>query len=117
MDKNLFSFSIVMAAYSFFIVCPRMAAMTNLISKNFTFPIYWLVFLGTIISIPLLIIMTWIIRQWGLLTGLGFAILTDILSALIMGTVNIKAAIETFIIAIFVVAGNRVAVWITSKIF
>jgi hypothetical protein len=117
MNDNLFSFVIVIGSFAFFIVCPRMAAMTNLISKNFTFSIYWLVIFGTILSIPLLLMMTWVIRQWGLMAGLGFAVFTDFLAALTISSVSMKAAVETFIIAIFVIAGNRIATWITTKIF
>ena len=117
MNENLLSYFIVVTAFGFFIVCPRMAAMTNLLSKNFTISIYWLVVWGTILSIPLLLLMTWVIRQWGLMAGLGFAVLTDFLAALILSSVSMKAAVETLIIAIFVVAGNRLATWITAKIF
>ena len=117
MKENLLSFFILIAAFGFFIVCPRMAAMTNLIAKNFHGSIYWLVIVGTFASIPLLVIMTWIIREWGLMAGLGFAVLTDFLAALIMSSVSMKAAVETFIIAIFVVAGNRIATFLTTKFF
>ena len=105
----------LIGAYGFFIVCPRMAAMTNIIGKNFEISIYWLTMLGTIFSIPLLIVMCWTTQKWGLLGGLIFAILTDLLSAMIISSVNIKASIQTFIIAIFVVAGNHFATWVTSK--
>ncbi len=117
MSNNIFLYFTTVGAFAFFIVCPRMAAMTNLIAKNFNVSIYWLVVWGTVVSIPLLLIMTWIIRQWGLLAGLGFAVFTDLLSALIMSSVSMKAAIETFIIAAFVIMGNRIAMWITAKIF
>jgi len=105
----------LMLAYGFFIVCPRMAAMTNIIGKNFDLSIYWLAIAGTLFSIPLLLIMCWVIQKWGLMAGLSFAVLTDFLSALILAPVSIRSAVETFIIAIFVVAGNRMAVWITSR--
>ena len=117
MNNNILSFVIVTAAFAFFVVCPRMGAMTNLIGKNYDFPIYKLVILGTILSIPLLLLMTWVIRNWGLTAGLGFAIFTDFLAALFMSSVSMKAAVETFIIALFVVAGNKIAVWLTSKMF
>ena len=117
MNENFLPFSIVIGAFGFFIVCPRMAAMTNLVAKNFEFSIYWLVILGTLLGIPLLLLMTWVIRQWGLMAGLGFAVFTDLLAALIISSVSMKAAVETFIIAVFVVAGNRMAIWLTAKIF
>ncbi len=109
MNENIFLYFTTVGAFALFIVCPRMAAMTNLIAKNFGFSIYWLVIWGTIFSIPLLLIMTWIIGKWGLMAGLGFAVFTDLMSALIMSSVSMKAAVETFIIAAFVVAGNRIA--------
>ena len=117
MSNNLFSFSITVIAFSLFIVCPRMAAMTNLITKHFGFSVYWVVIIGTLVSAPLLVVMTWIIKQWGLIGGLGFAILTDLLSVVVIGTVNTKVAIETFIIALFVVLGNRIAMWLSAKFF
>ncbi len=117
MNNSLISFSLATGAFAFFVVCPRMAAMTNIIVKNFSFSIYWLVVAGTVLSIPLLLLMTWIIRQWGLMAGLGFAVATDFLAALILSSVSLKAAVETFIIALFVVAGNRIATWLTARMF
>ena len=43
------------------------------------------------------------------MAGLGFAVLTDLIAALILTSVNMKVAVETFIIAVFVVGGNQVA--------
>ena len=117
MNENIFSFLIIMTAFAFFIVCPRMAAMTNLITKQTKFSIYLIVIIGTIVSIPLLLLMTFVIKHWGLTAGLGLAILTDFLAALVMSSVSMKAAIETFIIALFVVAGNKIAVWLSSRFF
>lgn len=115
MNLDISKYIMLIMAYGFFIVCPRMAAMTNIITRNFELSIYWLIILGTLLSIPLFIIMCWIIQKWGILAGLGFAVVTDVLSAIIISPVSIKSAIETFIIAIFVVIGNRIAIWITSK--
>jgi len=114
MSPDTSKYLLLMLSYAFFIVCPRMAAMTNIIARNFELSIYWLAVLGTFLSIPLLLVMCLIIQKWGLMAGLGFAVLTDFLSALIISSINIKVAIETFIIALFVVIGNRIAVWITS---
>jgi len=114
-NNNSIGFAITIAAFAFFIVCPRMGAMTNLLERHTNFPIYWLVIIGTFGSIPLLLVMTWLIKQWGLMAGLGFAILTDVAAAGILASVNIKVAVETFIIAMFVVGGNKFAMWITAK--
>ncbi len=117
MSENFVSFLIAIGAFGLFIVCPRMAAMTNLISGNFQFPIYRLVIIGTIASIPLLLVMTWVIERWGLMAGLGFAVLTDFMAALVISSVSMKAALETLVVAIFVVAGNRLATWLSAKLF
>ena len=102
-------------AFSFFIVCPRMAAMTNLLSRHTqSGGIYSLVALGTVVSLPLLLLTAWAIRQWGIMAGLALAIITDLAAAGLLATVNYKVAVETLVIAAFVVAGNRLAVWVTS---
>ncbi len=112
MNEGLFSYVVTLSAFAFFVVCPRLGAMTNLLNKHSPFSIYWLVILGTFASIPMLILMTWLIRQYGLMAGLGLAIATDLAAALILTSVSTRVAVETFIIALFVVAGNRVATWI-----
>lgn len=43
MNNNPLGFAITMAAFAFFIVCPRMGAMTNLLERHTSYPIYWLV--------------------------------------------------------------------------
>ncbi len=115
--SDLASYVITIVAFAFFILCPRMGAMINILDKNTTFPLYWLVILGTLGSVPLLILMAWIIKQWGLVAGLALAVLTDLLAALVLKSVSTRAAVETFIIAIFVVVGNRIATMITAKFF
>ncbi len=67
------------AAFAFFIICPRMAAMTNIITRYSQMSIYSVVLWGTILSLPLLILTAWAIDRWGLMAGLGLAIFTDFL--------------------------------------
>lgn len=117
MNNEISAYIITIIAFAFFVVCPRLGAMTNLLERNTEFPIYWLVIVGTFLSIPLLVLMTWVIRQWGLMAGLGLAVVTDLLAALILTSVSMKAAVETFIIAIFVVGGNQIAKMITAHFF
>ncbi len=117
MDAKGMGFVMAMTSYALFIVCPRMAAMTNLVSREFQFSIYTLVVLGTVLSVPLLMGMAWVIGRWGLTAGLLLAIATDLMAAGVMRAVSAKAALETLIIALFVVAGNRIAMWITAKMF
>jgi len=94
-----------------------MAAMTSIISKNFDVSIYWIVFFGALFSVPLLMMMCWIIQKWGLLAGLGFAVFTDFLCSLLISSISIKTAIETFIIAVFVIIGNWISNLITARLF
>jgi hypothetical protein len=116
-SKELLSYVVTISAFAFFIVCPRMAAMTNILSRNTTISIYSIVIIGTMVSIPLLLLTALAIRHWGLVAGLAIAIVTDILAAVLLTSISLKAALETFIIAIFVVAGNRFAMWISSHLF
>ena len=115
MNNNSIGFVITIVAFAFFIVCPRMGAMTNLLERHTNYPIYWLVITGTFGSIPLLLVMTWLIKQWGLMAGLGFAVLTDLAAAAVLTSVSFRVAVETFIISIFVIGGNKFAMWLTSK--
>jgi len=115
MNESLLSYIVTLSAFAFFVVCPRLGAMTNLLNRHSPFSIYWLVILGTFASIPMLILMTWMIRHWGLMAGLGLAIATDLAAAVTLTSISTKVAVETFIIALFVVVGNRVATWIGSS--
>ena len=108
-------FLIAMIAYAFFIVCPRLAAMTKIITTHTQTDIIKVVTVGTIFSLPLIILMTLIVIKYGLLAGLGFAVLTDILSAIFMREISLKAGLETFIIAVFVVVGSKVASLISAR--
>ncbi|OPX37505.1 MAG: hypothetical protein DRG82_05485 [Deltaproteobacteria bacterium] len=117
MNNEISAYIITIVAFAFFVVCPRLGAMTNLLERNTDFPIYWLVIIGTFASIPMLVLMTWLIRHWGLMAGLGLAIVTDLIAALILTSVSMKVAVETFIIAIFVVGGNQIAKTITAHFF
>ncbi len=117
MNNEISAYLITIVAFAFFVVCPRLGAMTNLLDRQPTYSIYWLVIVGTFASIPLLLLMTWIIRHWGLMAGLGLAIATDLIAALILTSVNMKVAVETFIIAVFVVGGNQIAKILTAHFF
>lgn len=100
----------VSVAFAFFIVCPRMAGMTHIITSYTQTNIYYVSIIGTIISIPLLLIMVSLLKKYGLIAAVGFCVLTDIAAALLMGkVVSIKAGLETFIIALFLIAGARIA--------
>jgi len=104
-------------AFALFILCPRMAGMANVIANATKVNLVLVSVMGTLISLPLIVAMVFIFRQWGLWAALAFAVLTDVLAALVMGASSWKASFEKFIIALFVRAGVRVASLITAKIF
>jgi hypothetical protein len=102
--------------FALFILCPRMAGMANVIAGSTNSNLILVAVIGTLISLPLIVVMVLIFRQWGLLAAMGFAVLTDLIAALIMGAISWKASLETFIIAVFVVIGVKVAGLITAKV-
>jgi len=53
--------------------------------------------------------MALIFKHYGLFAALGFCVLTDLSAALVMRQISFKAALETFIIALFVIIGVKVA--------
>ena len=72
--------------------------------------------LGTLISLPLIVLMVIIFRQYGLWAALAFAVFTDVLAALTMGAISWKSSFETFIIALFVIVGVRIATMLSARI-
>lgn len=105
---------IVSVAFALFIVCPRMAGMTNVITNATQTNIIHVAIIGTIISLPLIIAMVLIFKQYGLFAALGFCVLTDLGAALVMRQISFKAGLETFIIALFLILGVKVASIISS---
>jgi len=116
MSQDFYAYVMASAAFAMFIVCPRMAAMTNICHRHVMCNLVVLVILGTLVSIPLLVIMVYILKSWGFAAALGFAIVTDLLSALIIGVISRKATVEMLIISLFVISGSRLASWITAKL-
>ncbi len=103
------NFVISSLAFAFFVVCPRMAGMVHIISKNTGVSIPAIVILGTIVSLPIIYLMALIFGRWGVLGALSFCILTDFISAGLMTGIGFRAGVETIIIALFVIAGVRIA--------
>jgi hypothetical protein len=101
-------------ALAFFIICPRMAGMINLVCKHSELPLFKTAFVGSIIAIPLIMLMVWIFSRFGVMGALLFCIFTDLASAFMLKEISIKASIETIIIAIFVLVAVKVAPLITG---
>ena len=106
----------VSLAFAFFIVCPRMAGMVYAIVKATNTNMLLVGVIGTVISLPLVLAMIFIFQRWGVLGALGFAVLTDLAAALLMGKLDFKAGVEVFIIALFLILGVRVASLVSSHL-
>ena len=103
-------------AFGLFIVCPRMAGMMHVINKNSNASILRTVLTGTLLSIPLLLIMVFAFAHLGVWGAVIICVLTDVAAALIMKGISKKAAVETFIIALFVIIGVKVAPMVSGFI-
>jgi hypothetical protein len=111
MSKGLFITSMGLAL---FIICPRMAGMVNVISKYSQTSLVLTSVFGTLISIPLVVLMVLIFARFGVWGALAFAVLTDLGAAFFMKEISLKAGVETLVIAIFVVLGVRAAPYIAG---
>ena len=93
-----------------------MAGITSVISRSAEVELVELAVIGTLISIPLVVVMVYIFSHYGLVAALAFAVFTDLLSALVIKEISFKAGVETLIIALFVIVGVRAATYISSFI-
>jgi hypothetical protein len=107
---------IASVAFALFVLCPRMAGMANVIADATQLNLILVTVIGTLISLPLIVLMVIIFNHYGLWAALAFAVITDVLAAVVMGAISWKSSLETFIIAIFVIVGVRVATIISAKI-
>lgn len=113
MTKELMMASI---GLSLFIVCPRMAGMVNVIAKHSQVSLIYVALLGSILAIPLIVAIVLVFAHFGLWGALAFCVLTDLGAAFIMKEISISAGIETFIIAIFVIIGVKIAPYIANSL-
>lgn len=94
-ENNVNNLIFVSVAFALFIVCPRMAGMTWVITKAAKTNIIQVAIIGTFLSLPLLIAMGIVFKYYGLIAALGLAVLTDIGAALLMRQISLKAGLET----------------------
>jgi hypothetical protein len=113
MDNKLL---LTATALAFFIICPRMAGMVHVVCKYSELPLMKTALIGSIIAIPLVLLMVWIFSKFSITGTLVFCILTDLASAFLMKSINIKASIDTIIIAIFVLIAVKIAPLISGVI-
>ena len=107
---------IASVGFALFILCPRMAGMANVIASSTNTNLIWVSIAGTLISLPLIVLMVIVFRHYGLWAAMALAVLTDLLAALLMGAISWKASLETLVIAVFVVVGVKVAGLISAKV-
>jgi len=101
-------------AFGLFIVCPRMAGMMHIINNHSNASILRTVITGTLLSIPILLFMVYIFSHFGVWGAIAVCVLTDFAATLIMKEISKKAALETLIIALFVIIGVKVAPLISA---
>lgn len=76
--------------FSLFIPCPRMAGMANVVARSTNTNLVLVSIIGTVIALPLIIAMVLIFKNFGIWAAMAFAIVTDLLAALIMGAISWK---------------------------
>ncbi len=111
MSKELILASL---GFSFFVICPRMAGIVHIISRHAQVPVMTTAVLGTLIALPLIMLMVAVFGRWGVTGALIFCVATDLGAALMMGGLSLKAGVETLVVALFVIAGVKVAPLLTS---
>ncbi len=113
MEKGLV---LTATALAFFIICPRMAGMVHLVCKYSELPLMKTALLGSVIAIPLILLMVWVFSKFGVAGALAFCVLTDFASAFMLKGISLKASVETLIIALFVFVAVKVAPLISNII-
>ncbi|MEA3317592.1 MAG: hypothetical protein U9R54_06510 [Bacteroidota bacterium] len=96
-------------AFALFIVCPRMVGMLHVICKNSKMSLFKTAFSGSLIAIPLILLMVWVFAQFGVVGALLFCVVTDLLAAYLLKSISYKTGFETIIIAAFVFVAVKVA--------
>lgn len=104
-------------AFGLFVVCPRMAGMMHVISGQESLSMMKTVLVGTLFSVPLLMLMVLVFGKFGVWGALAVCVLTDLGAALVMGSVSPRAGVETAVIALFVILGVKVAPLISRAFF
>jgi hypothetical protein len=103
-------------AFGLFIVCPRMAGMMHVINKHSKASILRTVIVGTLLSIPLLLGMVFVFSHCGIWGAVLICVGTDFAATFIMKEISKKAALETLVIALFVIIGVKIAPIISTLI-
>jgi hypothetical protein len=106
MTRQLLLTSMGMA---FFIVCPRMAAIVHTVAQHSHLSLDVGALLGALLATPLMLLMVVVLDHAGVAGALAFCVATDLLSALLLRELSLRAGLETAIIALFVLLGVKLA--------
>jgi len=104
-------------AFGLYVICPRMSAMIVQQVKVKGLNLYAIIVLGTLISIPLFVILSRITIRFGTGWAILFAAVGDVAAAALLGVIDPKTGVELAIITVFVYVGIRVAPVISNLIF
>ncbi len=96
-------------SFGLFVVCPRMAGMTHIMTKYSSASMVVTLLFGVVVSVPILLFMIFVFSKYGLWGALVVCVLTDLGAALLMKEISIHAGMETLIVSIFVIAGVKIA--------
>jgi hypothetical protein len=91
-----------------------MAGITSVIARATHVNLVLVSVIGTLMALPLIVLMVVVFKQWGLWAALALAVGTDLVAALVMGGIVWKAGFETFVIALFVLIGVKAASFLSS---
>ena len=100
---------IASAAFALYVLCPRMTAMMLQESKVKGVDVHTIIIVGTIISIPLFIMLVHVILRLGIEWAIFIAAAADVAAAALLGTLDLKAGVELLVITAFVYAGIKLA--------
>lgn len=116
MGKLLIELFMVSFAFAFFIMCPRMAGMGAVVSRLHGLNPYVVAVVGGILAIPLIVLMEYLVINFGVHAAIIAAAATDIAAAVLMGVYKPRYAVEVFIIAMFLWLGVVTAMKLSPMI-
>ncbi len=101
--------SIASVAFALYVLCPRMTAMILQESRIKGIDVHTVIIVGTVISIPLFIMLVHVILRLGVEWAIFIAAVADIAAAALLGTLDLRTGVELVVITAFVYAGIKLA--------
>lgn len=75
-------------SFGLFVICPRMAGMTHIISKHSSVSMVTTVLLGLAVSVPIILLMVIVFGKFGVFGALTFCVITDLGAAWLMKEID-----------------------------